>query len=66
MMGRKRVEVKKQKKQGQEIVTNMVTVNPTISEITLNVKDLSVSIKNKDKEYQKIRPNYMLSTRNPF
>ena len=32
-------------KQGQEIVTNMVTVNPTISEITLNVKDLSMSIK---------------------
>lgn len=32
-------------KQGQEIVTNMVIVNPTVSEITLNVKDLSMSIK---------------------
>ena len=36
---------KNRNKQGQEIVTNMVTVNPTISEITLNVKDLSMSIK---------------------
>lgn len=44
MIGRKRVEVKKWNKQGKEIVINMVTVNPTISEITLNVKDLSIML----------------------
>ena len=68
---RKRVEYthtqrKKIKGNEQKIITNMVSFNPTVSIITLNVNGLYTPIKRQTikVDYKETRPNYMLSTRN--
>lgn len=50
----------------QKTVTNIVDVNKTTSIITINVKGLNVPINTQIANGWKIRPNYMLTTNNPF
>ena len=58
----KRNQKPKNKSKEQKTVKNMVNINSSISIITLNVSDLNIPIRVK----QKTRPNYRLSARNPL
>jgi hypothetical protein len=54
---------RKRKNKDNKSLINVVEISPTILVITLSVSDLNITIKG---DYQKARPNYMLSTKTYF
>lgn len=51
----------------QKMIVNMVSINPSLSVIILSMKGLNVPDKTEIVRVgQKLRPNYMLFTRNPL
>lgn len=71
MKGRKRQKIKtgtKNRGNKQKTITNIMDNNSAISTMILNISGLNVPIRRQivSTNQKKIRPNYMLATRNPI